>query len=100
MTEQFLPRQLDHLVLPVFDIDVARQRYSDLGFNVAPDGRHPFGTENCCIFFADGTFLEPLGVAHRETCEARAQKGHTFVANDQTFRFRRGGRFFSSGDQV
>lgn len=90
MTDTFSPRRLDHLVLPVANIDVARERYVKMGFNVAPDGRHPFGTENCCIFFKDGTFLEPLGIAHRETCEAKALKGNTFVANDQTYRFRRG----------
>ncbi|NKB53298.1 MAG: VOC family protein [Rhizobiaceae bacterium] len=95
MTEITPSRALDHLVLPVTDIDVARRRYQQLGFTVAPDGRHPFGTENCCIFFNDGTFLEPLGVAQRETCEEKAVKGNTFVANDQTFRFRRGDEGFS-----
>ena len=53
MTKISLPRVLDHLVLPVIDIDVARSRYQSLGFTVAPDGRHPFGTENCCVFFED-----------------------------------------------
>lgn len=95
MTEISLPRVLDHLVLPVIDIDVARSRYQSLGFTVAPDGRHPFGTENCCVFFEDSTFLEPLGIAQRETCEARAIAGNTFVANDQTYRFRRGNEGFS-----
>ncbi|MEO0547472.1 MAG: VOC family protein, partial [Pseudomonadota bacterium] len=88
-------RKIDHLVFPVADIGVARDRYEQLGFTVAPDGKHPFGTENCCVFFADGTFLEPLGIAHRETCEAQALKGHTFVRNDQTYRFRRGLEGFS-----
>lgn len=95
MTEITPSRALDHLVLPVIDIDVSRRRYQQLGFTVAPDGRHPFGTENCCIFFKDGTFLEPLGIAQRETCEAKAIKGNTFVANDQTYRFRRGEEGFS-----
>ena len=90
MTDITPSRALDHLVLPVIDIDVARRRYEQLGFTVAPDGRHPFGTENCCIFFKDNTFLEPLGIAQRETCEAKAIKGNTFVANDQTYRFRVG----------
>lgn len=89
------PRTLDHLVLPVASIETARSRYEQLGFTVAPDGRHPFGTENCCIFFKDGTFLEPLGIAHRETCEAQSLKGNTFVANDQSYRFRRGLEGFS-----
>ena len=95
MTDIAPSRALDHLVLPVVDIDVARRRYEQLGFTVAPDGRHPFGTENCCIFFKDRTFLEPLGIAQRETCEAKAVKGNTFVANDQTFRFRIGEEGFS-----
>ncbi|MEP0944261.1 MAG: VOC family protein [Rhizobiaceae bacterium] len=95
MTDLPNSRALDHLVLPVIDIDAARRRYEQLGFTVAPDGRHPFGTENCCIFFKDGTFLEPLGIAQRETCEAKAVKGNTFVANDQTFRFRIGEEGFS-----
>jgi len=89
------PRSIDHLVFPVADIGTARARYTQLGFTVAPDGKHPFGTENCCVFFSDGTFLEPLGIAHRETCEAKALKGHTFVRNDQTYRFRRGLEGFS-----
>ncbi len=89
------PRSIDHLVLPVSDIADARARYEALGFTVAPNGLHPFGTENCCIFFADGTFLEPLGVAHRETCEAAALEGNTFVVNDQTYRFRVGDEGFS-----
>lgn len=96
MTKHSQPRVLDHLVLPVADIDVARQRYSNLGFTVGADARHPFGTENCCIFFKDGTFLEPLGIAHRETCEAAALKGNSFVASDQAFRFRRGEEGFSN----
>jgi hypothetical protein len=29
---------------------------------VAADARHPFGTENACVFFADGTYLEPLAL--------------------------------------
>ncbi|MEO1399011.1 MAG: VOC family protein, partial [Pseudomonadota bacterium] len=40
------PRSIDHLVFPVADIGAARERYTQLGFTVAPDGKHPFGTEN------------------------------------------------------
>ena len=95
MTKSNLPRLLDHLVLPVANIDVARARYNTLGFTVAPDGKHPFGTENCCVYLSDGTMLEPLGVAQRETCEEKARRGNTFVANDQNYRFRRGVEGFS-----
>ena len=95
MTKSTQPRTIDHLVLPVADVNESRARYEALGFTVAPTGLHPFGTENCCIFFKDGTFLEPLGIAQREICEEKAIKGNTFVANDQAYRFRQGVEGFS-----
>lgn len=88
-------RMIDHAVLPVPSLDVARARYEALGFTVAPDAIHPFGTENCCVFLEDGTFLEPLAIASRETCEEQAIKGHSFVKADQTYRFRQGDNGFS-----
>lgn len=84
------PRSLDHLVMPVADLTSARQRLGDLGFRVAADARHPFGTENACVFFENGSYLEPLAVASREECEAAARQGNVFVARDQAFRFRCG----------
>eukprot|EP01133_Synstelium_polycarpum_P029511 gene29511-36177_t len=42
------PRPVDHLVLPVVELDTARQRLEALGFTVAPSAQHPFGTENAC----------------------------------------------------
>jgi len=90
MTKPRMPRRLDHLVLPVPDLMVTRQRHEQLGFRVAAEARHPFGTENACVFFKDGTYLEPLAVASREECEAAALEGNVFVARDQAFRFRQG----------
>ncbi|OCW56558.1 VOC family protein [Hoeflea olei] len=90
------PRPLDHLVLPVEDLETARARHTRLGFTVAADARHPFGTENACVFFEDGTYLEPLAVAQRETCEQAARDGNVFVARDQAYRFRRGDNGFSA----
>ncbi|WP_234851909.1 VOC family protein, partial [Sinorhizobium meliloti] len=81
-------RPLDHLVLPVADLARTRQRLAALGFTVADEARHPFGTANACVFFSDDTYLEPLAVASREECEAAALEGNAFVARDQAFRFR------------
>ncbi len=89
------PRPIDHLVLPVSDLGVARDRLTALGFTVAKDARHPFGTENCCVFLSDGSYLEPLGIANREECEEAARDGNAFIARDQAFRFRRGVEGFS-----
>ncbi|RZS89120.1 glyoxalase-like protein [Phyllobacterium myrsinacearum] len=90
------PRPVDHLVLPTADLDTARRRLETLGFTVAPAGVHPFGTENACVFFSDDTFLEPLAIAQRETCEIEARNGNVFVARDQAYRFRNGQEGFSA----
>lgn len=79
---------LDHLVLPTVNIAMARERLGKLGFTVAADARHPFGTENACVFFSDKTYLEPLGVASHEQYEASIEEGNVFVARDQAYRFR------------
>ncbi|WP_026481685.1 VOC family protein [Ahrensia sp. 13_GOM-1096m] len=86
----------DHAVLPVESLEVSRERYQALGFTVAADARHPFGTENACVFFSDDTYLEPLGIAQREDCEATATKGNVFTKLDQTYRFRVGQDGFSA----
>lgn len=90
------PRRLDHAVLPVTSLAAARARLTQLGFSVAPEALHPFGTENACVFLEDGTYLEPLGVASREACEAAAIGGNAFIARDQAYRFRNGPDGFSS----
>lgn len=89
-------RALDHLVLPTADMAVARSRLEALGFIVAPRGIHPFGTINECVYFADGTFLEPLAIGHRETAEEASLKGNMFTARDSAYRFRRGQDGFSA----
>jgi catechol 2,3-dioxygenase-like lactoylglutathione lyase family enzyme len=83
-------RALDHLVIPVTDLTTARARLTRLGFTVADDARHPFGTENACVFLADKTYLEPLAVGSREGVEVAVQAGNQFVARDRAFRFRNG----------
>ena len=83
-------RPLDHLVIPVTDLKTARARLTRLGFTVAADARHPFGTENACVFLADRTYLEPLAVGSRDDVDAAARAGNQFVARDRAFRFRNG----------
>jgi len=83
-------RPLDHLVIPVADLKVARARLTRLGFTVAADARHPFGTENACVFLADKTYLEPLSVGSREDIATAVRAGNQFVARDRAFRFRNG----------
>jgi len=87
---------LDHLVLPTGSLDTARARLTSLGFVVAPTGIHPFGTENCCVFLADGTYLEPLGIGSDQTAIDAAAGGNVFVARDRLYRDSRGDEGFSA----
>jgi hypothetical protein len=89
-------RPIDHCVLPTADLAVARQRLAALGFTVAPNGLHPFGTENCCVYFADSTFLEPLAVADQAKADSASTRGNVFTARDAAFRYRLGKEGFSA----
>jgi hypothetical protein len=87
---------LDHLVLPTADLATARSRLTALGFTVAPRGVHPFGTENCCVYLADGTFFEPLAIGDAVAAEAAIAAGNIFVARDRAYRERLGDEGFSA----
>lgn len=84
------PRGLDHLVLSVAGLSAAEQRLRLLGFTVAPQGVHPFGTVNACVYFADGTFIEPLAVGDAVAVEAALAEGNSFVIGDRDYRAARG----------
>lgn len=49
---------IDHLVIAVPDLGTAMAGFRGLGFAVVPGGRHPQGTHNALIAFADGAYLE------------------------------------------
>lgn len=89
-------RLIDHLVLPVADLAVARSRLAELGFTVAPEAFHPFGTANACVFFSDGAYLEPLAIANRRQAAAAAKRGNVFTARDLAFRKARNRQGFSA----
>jgi hypothetical protein len=87
---------LDHLVLPTASLDAVRSRLASLGFVIAPTGIHPFGTENACVFFADGTYLEPLAVGNEQAARQAISAGNVFVARDHLYRERLGDEGFSA----
>lgn len=51
---------IDHLMILVSDLETAITNYKQLGFTVAPGGKHPTGTHNALIAFADGAYVELL----------------------------------------
>lgn len=87
MTENAAARRtLDHLVLPTADLVTARTRLAALGFTVAPEGVHPFGTRNACVYFENGTFMEPLAIGDRAAVKTAADAGNSFILRDRLFR--------------
>ncbi len=56
---------VDHLVIAVRDLPTAMRGYERLGFSVVPGGRHPTGTHNALIAFADGSYLELIAFTER-----------------------------------
>ncbi|RVB20332.1 VOC family protein, partial [Mesorhizobium sp. M7A.F.Ca.CA.004.05.1.1] len=57
---------------------------------------HPFGTENCCVFLADGTYLEPLAVGDEQVAAKAIADGNVFVARDRAYRDSNGDEGFSA----
>jgi catechol 2,3-dioxygenase-like lactoylglutathione lyase family enzyme len=67
---------LDHVVILVRDLGDAEARLARLGFRPTPRGVHSphMGTANTTVLFADGTYLEALGVL-QATDNNRAVRG-------------------------
>ena len=52
---------IDHIVIAAQSLERAVETYRRLGFTVVEGGRHPFGSYNALIGFADGSYIELLG---------------------------------------
>ena len=73
---------IDHLVIVVKDLQQAANDYQQLGFTVVPGGKHPVGSHNVLISFADGSYLELIAF-YRDATDHRwwepLQKGERLV---------------------
>jgi catechol 2,3-dioxygenase-like lactoylglutathione lyase family enzyme len=49
---------IDHVVIAVNELEAAIASYSRAGFTVVRGGRHPIGTHNALVAFADGSYFE------------------------------------------
>jgi hypothetical protein len=56
-----MARHVDHLVIPVRDLENSARRLESAGFVVTPQADHPFGTSNRLVVF-DRTYLEFVAV--------------------------------------
>ena len=56
------PRGVDHAVVAVNDLVAAIRTFRNFGFTAGQVGRHPFGTRNAIVQFADRTFVELVAI--------------------------------------
>lgn len=49
---------IDHIVIAIADLPQAMDTYRQLGFSVVEGGRHPYGSYNALVAFADGSYIE------------------------------------------
>jgi len=52
---------IDHIVIAVDSLTRAIETWRGLGFSVVEGGKHPYGSYNALIGFADGSYIELLG---------------------------------------
>ena len=52
---------IDHIVIAVNSLARAIETWRGLGFSVIEGGKHPYGSHNALIGFADGSYIELLG---------------------------------------
>jgi len=83
-------RAIDHLVLPVGDLEAARETYRRMGFTLTPTAHHPWGTANSLVQL-QGNFLELLAVTEPEKIPAPAPGEFSFGAFSQAFLKKRQG---------
>ena len=77
-------RGLDHVVVAVRDLDAAGKAFTELGFTVTPENRHPWGTANRLIQL-DGFFIELLSVAEPDKIVEPAGNAFSFGAFNRDF---------------
>jgi len=88
-------RLIDHFVLVAKSLSHTRTYYQRLGFSVAADGVHPFGTHNANMYFRDGPMIETLSINNHMAYSEAIKAGNTFVKNDAVFRAAQGENGFS-----
>jgi catechol 2,3-dioxygenase-like lactoylglutathione lyase family enzyme len=73
---------IDHVAIVVSELESAIASYSRVGFTVVRGGKHPIGTHNAIIAFADGSYLELIAFLKPNTghrWQAALQKGSGIV---------------------
>jgi catechol 2,3-dioxygenase-like lactoylglutathione lyase family enzyme len=79
-----LARGIDHLVIAVRHLDLARAAYHRLGFRLTPEAHHPFGTKNSLVQL-DQSFLELVAINDPATIPEPGPAFFSFAAFNRDF---------------
>ena len=85
-----MPRDIDHLVVAVKDLERARANWQALGFTVTPTARHPFGTANAVVQLG-GNYFELLAIAEPASIREADAGAFSFAAFNRDFLAKREG---------
>lgn len=77
-------------------LEAAAGNLSRLGFTVAAEGRHPFGTANRCVFLSRDTYLEFLAVDDDNNYLKAIEARNQFIVRDRYWRQENGDNGFSA----
>jgi len=81
---------IDHFVFPVPSLEGIKAPMQRLGFTLAPQAEHPFGTANICLFLASNVYIEFLSL-NDEALYAQAMKDDVpFIRDVGSWRKRNG----------
>src|SRR6202047_695861 len=58
---------IDHVVIVVNELESAIASYSRAGFTVVRGGKHPIGSHNALIAFADASYLELIAFTNPDS---------------------------------
>jgi catechol 2,3-dioxygenase-like lactoylglutathione lyase family enzyme len=85
-----MTRRIDHLVVPVRDLDRAADLYERFGFRVGSRNRHPWGTENRLVQLGK-SYIELITVGEGAGIPAHAPRSFSFGAFVRDYLARREG---------
>ena len=73
------PREWDHAVIAVHDLDAAAETFESLGFTLTAKAEHPFGTANR-LALLQRTYIELIAVERPDRIEAPSADNFGFAA--------------------
>ncbi len=78
---------IDHVAIVVNELESAIESYSRAGFTVVRGGKHPIGTHNALIAFADGSYFELIAFVKPNTGHPGKRRSRRAAASS-TFAWR------------